>query len=104
MVWDLYQDDIKNQRYTVTLIRGRLDINGYRAYERMLPDTINDLITLVNNGEVAQEKVVKYVDKLVTTWSPKSVELEQYEVFYFTFVEISMLIIQKTSYFFVIQQ
>ena len=73
--------DIKNQKHTVTLIRGRMDINGYRAYERLLPDTIEDLLKLVNAGQTAEEKVVKYVDKLVSTWSPKSVELQQYEYF-----------------------
>lgn len=70
--------DIQNQQYTVTLIRGRINHNGYRAYQNMLPNTINDLAALVKKGKIAEEKVVKYADKLKSSWAPISVELDEY--------------------------
>ena len=73
---------IKQQKYTITLIRGRKNHNSYKAYENKLPDTIDELVNMVNIGEEAKSTIVKYVDKLTSTWNLKSPDEGEYEYFF----------------------
>ena len=74
----LPKKSIDEQLYTITLIRGVINHQSYRAYENDLPNDLPSLTSLIEKGKHAKEEITNYVDKLISTWSLQSADLGQY--------------------------
>ena len=70
---------LDEQLYTVTLIRGTINHAAYKAYEDELPDSLKDLVSVIQKGEDSKSVIINYVDRLVCTWTPRSMDSNEYE-------------------------